>query len=311
MSVSYRPGTLDDTYATYQVFMQSLLDLSQRQGVMAVTGGDDPAVLAELWERRRPLMQHLTRSAEHFWVAENEGKVIGYARSILRPGQGQAAGVPQHLELTEFFVLPGEQSHGVGSELIKRTFPAEDDNLHRTIIATTDSRALSLYLKAKVYPRFPVINFERSPKVVELQTDLQIQSLSPGEETLALLASIDQVVLGNRRDEDHAWLLSDRQGYHYYRSGKPVGYGYVGYRNGPFALLEAGDLPAVLAHAETQAAQAGYTVFGVETPMINRQAVDYLLGQGFRLSPFIAIFLCNEPFGRFENYLMTAPPFFL
>ncbi len=147
--------------------------------------------------------------------------------------------------------------------------------------------------------------------VVDLPTDLQIQSLSSGDEILAILASIDQVVLGYRRDEEHAWLLSDRQGYLYYRSGKIVGYGYVGYRNGPFALLEPGDFPAVLAHAETQAAQAGYTDFGVETPMINRQAVDYLLGRGFRLSPFIAIFLCDEPFGRFENYLMTAPPFFL
>jgi hypothetical protein len=32
---------------------------------------------------------------------------------------------------------------------------------------------------------------------------------------------------------------------------------------------------------------------------------------GFRLSPFITLFLCDEPFGRFENYLVTAPPFIL
>ncbi len=158
MSVTYRPGTLEDTYATFQVFLQSILDLSQRQGVMALTGGDDPAVLAELWERRRPLMEHLTRSAEHFWVAENEGKVIGYARSILRPARGQASGDPQHLELTEFFVMPGEQSHGVGSELLKRTFPTENDNMHRTIIATTDSRALSLS-ESKSVPPLPGYQF--------------------------------------------------------------------------------------------------------------------------------------------------------
>jgi hypothetical protein len=45
--------------------------------------------------------------------------------------------------------------------------------------------------------------------------------------------------------------------------------------------------------------------------MINRRAVDYLLGRGFRLSPFIALFLCDKPFGRFENYLAIAPPFIL
>jgi GNAT superfamily N-acetyltransferase len=311
MSITYRPGTLADTHATFQIFMQSILDLSQRQGVMAVTGGDDPAVLEELWERRRPLMEHLARTAAQFWVAEKDGRIIGYARSILRPAQAKFAKALQHVELTEFFILPGEQSNGIGGELIKLAFPAEKDNLHRTIIATTDSRALSLYLRAKVYPRFPVINFERSPQNVERATDLEFQLLAPGDNDLAALGAIDEAVLGYRRDEDHIWLLRDRQGYLYIRSGEPVGYGYVGYRNGPFALITPCDYPAVLAHAEAQTAQAGYSVFGVEVPMVNRHAVDYLLASGFRLSPFMALFLCDKPFGKFEKYLMTAPPFFL
>jgi GNAT superfamily N-acetyltransferase len=311
MSITYRPGELADTYATYQVFMQSILDLSQRQGVMAITGGDDPAVLDELWERRRPLLEHLARSAAHFWVAENKGQVVGYARSILRPAQVMPAGGVQHLELTEFFILPGEQSHGVGTELLSRTFPTGNDKLHRSIIATTDSRALALYLRARVYPRFPIINFERFPQICEIASDLEFKPIALLDGSLATLASIDEAILGFRRDEDHTWLMSDRQGYLYIRSGIPVGYGYVGYRSGPFALLDSSDFPAVLAHAETQAAIASSSVFGVETPVINRRAVDHLLGRGFRLSPFIALFLCDEPFGRFENYLATAPPFIL
>jgi GNAT superfamily N-acetyltransferase len=154
MVIFYRPGTILDTYATFQVFMNSALDLSQRQGVVAITGGDDPAVLDELWERRRSLMEHLTRSAEQFWVAENDGKVIGYARSILRSSQAQGPGSVQHLELTEFFVQPDEQSRGVGSELLRRVFPVESDRLHRSILATTDSRALALYLRSNVYRAF-------------------------------------------------------------------------------------------------------------------------------------------------------------
>jgi hypothetical protein len=76
-------------------------------------------------------------------------------------------------------------------------------------------------------------------------------------------------------------------------------------------LLDPHDFPAVLAHAETQAALDGHAAFGVETPMINKVAVDYLLDRGFRLSPFTGLFLCDEPFGCFENYLFTAPPFIL
>jgi GNAT superfamily N-acetyltransferase len=311
MDIFYRPGTIMDTYATFQVFMHSALDLSQRQGVVAITGGDDPAVLVELWEKRRSLMEHLTRSAEQFWVAENDGKVIGYARSILRPSQAQVPGGVQHLELTEFFVLPGEQSRGVGSELLRRVFPVESERLHRSIVATTDSRAMALYLRSNVYPRFPIINFERAPQVAESPTDLEIEPLTSDERSLAALSSLDDAVLGFQREVDHRWLFSDRQGYLYFRAGKIVGYGYVGYRSGPFALLDASDFPAVLAHAESQAALAGYSTFGVETPMINRRAVDYLLGRGFRLSPFIALFLCDKPFGRFENYLAIAPPFIL
>jgi hypothetical protein len=79
-----------DTYATFQVFLHSVLDLSQRQGVAAITGGDDPTVLEELWQRRRSLMKHLTRTAEQFWVAEKDGKITGYARSIIATTDSRA-----------------------------------------------------------------------------------------------------------------------------------------------------------------------------------------------------------------------------
>src|SRR5262245_39739669 len=107
MSLSFRPGVIDDSRAVFEVFQEAILDLSERTGVMAVSGGHDPVVLSEMWERRRPLWEHLARTAEHFWIAERDGRAIGYARSILRDGVR---------ELTEFFVRPGEQAAGVGRE---------------------------------------------------------------------------------------------------------------------------------------------------------------------------------------------------
>ena len=41
MSVTFRPGTFDDSHLVYGIFQQSILDLSQRLGVMAITGGHD------------------------------------------------------------------------------------------------------------------------------------------------------------------------------------------------------------------------------------------------------------------------------
>jgi hypothetical protein len=110
---------------------------------------------------------------------------------------------------------------------------------------------------------------------------------------------------------DHAWLLEDRKGFLYERGGTPVGYGYVGVRSGPFALLQPGDYAAVLAHAERQAALAGQEHFGLEVPSINRPAVDHLLQRGFRLDSFVAVWMSDEPFARLEDYIVTSPPFFL
>ena len=297
-----RPGTLDDTIAVYNVFQKSALDLGQRLGSMAITGGEDPAVLEKLWERRRPLFEHLAQTAEQFWLAEDEGHVIGYARSTLRDGLR---------ELTEFFVLPGHQSAGVGRELLARAFPAEGA-ARRCIAASIDSRAVARYLKAGVYPLFPVYYFERQPEEdVSLASDLLAEPITDSEASLALLGELEAAIVGHRRDVDHRFLLGDRQGYFYRRGEQVVGYGYVGHRSGPFALLDSGLFPAVLAHAEHEVARSGETEFGLEVPLVNRVAVAYLLERGFKMDSFFEFFMADAPFGLFENYVFTSPPFFL
>ena len=114
MPITYRPGTLDDSFTFYEIFEESLTDLGVRLNVMAFTGGTNPDVIAEMWQRRRSLFEHLARTADHCWVAEQDGRAIGYARSILRDGVR---------ELTEFFLRPGTQSSGVGRELLHAPSP--------------------------------------------------------------------------------------------------------------------------------------------------------------------------------------------
>lgn len=300
MPLAFRPATLADSSTIFKIFEASIKDLSQRLGMMAITGGTDPAMLESLWQRRGSLFEHLARTADGFWLAERDGLAVGYARSIRR---GQVR------ELTDFFVLPGEQSAGVGRELLARVFP-RDGVAHRVIVATSDSRAVALYLKAGVYARFPIYYFSRSPEAVIVATDLTIDSIVASPQVVETLAALDLAVLGHRRDADHLWLLTQRQGYLYYRDRQPVGYGYVGASSGPFALLYQTDFPAVLAHAESQAAAAGHP-FGVEVPLVNRAAVDYLLSCGFQMDSFFAFFMSDAPFGRFEQYLFTSPPFLM
>lgn len=298
--VSYRRGNLADSRDVYDVFVAAIVDLSERLNVMAITGAQDSEVRKKLWQRRKPLFDHLARTAHQFWLAESGGKAVGYARSILRAGVW---------ELTEFFVLPQRQSAGVGRDLLQRVLPGEEVR-HKVIIATPDVRAQARYLKLGVYPRFPLTYFSREPEDVTEKTDLAFVEATPTPATLSALRKIDRQTVGHDHDEDHVWLLAEREGYLYVRGGDVVGYGYTGQSSGPFALLDEADFPAVLAHAESLAARHGRK-FGVEAPLINRAAITYLLSRGYQMDSFFAFFMSEAPFGQFERYLFPSPPFFM
>ncbi len=298
--ITYRRGALEDSRLVYDIFEEALLDLSARLNVTAITGAQNPEVRAKLWHRRRPLFEHLARTAHEFWIAESGGEPIGYARSIMRSGIW---------ELTEFFVVPRNQSSGVGRELLNRVLPG-DEARHKVIIATADMRAQARYLKSGVYARFPLVYCWREAEEAPLRTDLEIVPASPSAETFAALRHIDTQILGHHHDEDHAWLMEQRDGYLFLRNGDVVGYGYCGHYNGPFALLHDADFPAALAHAESYAARRGRK-FGVEVPLINRAAIDYLLSRGYQLDSFFAFFMSDEPFGKLDHYLFPSPPFFM
>jgi GNAT superfamily N-acetyltransferase len=146
--VSFRRGTGADSFTIFNLFESSLADLNHRFGSGLPTSASNSRNLNQMWLQRRSLYEHLARTADQFWLAEKNGIAIGFVCSILRDNVRQ---------LTELFVIPAEQSGGVGRQLLQRAFP--EGNEHKSIIATTDMRAQSLYLKAGVYPRFPLYFF--------------------------------------------------------------------------------------------------------------------------------------------------------
>lgn len=299
MTITYRPGTVEDSHAVFQVFVRAITDYSTRMNVMAITGGDDPQVLDSLWQRRKPMFEFLANTASGFWVAEQEGEIIAYARSIEHDGLQ---------ELTEFFVSPERQSAGVGGELLSRAFP-ETEARYRTIIATLDERAMYCYMKAGVYGRFPLKYFYRKAGKVDVQTDLEIEPMNL-EVHMQDVNRVDREILAHRRQPIHAWIATTRQGFVYKRNGEVSGYGYVGANSGPFALLDDRDFRAVLAHAESRMAEQGGD-FGAVTPLLNTEAVQYFIERKYKIDSFSTIFMSNVQFGRFENYLGFAPEFFL
>jgi GNAT superfamily N-acetyltransferase len=195
-TITYRPGTLDDSYTIFRVFEEALSDLNRRLGSTASTSWQEPAALVRMWEERRSLYDHLARTAEHFWVAERDSQIIGFARSIWRDGLRQ---------LTEFFIRPEEQSAGVGRELMARAYP-KTGATRKLIIATADTRAQARYLKAGVYPRFPIYYFGRSPEAVTLDAGLTVEPIEASPRVLRTLGALDRALLGYQRDVDHTAL---------------------------------------------------------------------------------------------------------
>ena len=300
--MTYRAGTVADSHAAFDVFLEAILDLSQRHGLGLRLETDTPEKLEELWIGRKSLFEHMANHAESFWVAEEDGRVVGYARTFMRSGLR---------ELTEFFVRPSVQARGVGRELLGRAFRAEGAS-RRVIMATMDARALTRYLRTGLRPRFVQFYFGRKAEPRAVSTDLVIEPMPAPIDaaTLEALAAIDREVLEIRRDQDHGWLAGEKQGFVARRGGRIVGYGYAGKRCGPFAALEPADQPALFAHAETLVAPTGED-FGMSIPTINLVALEYVLAHGFKLDAAAAHFLSDSPFGRFDCYTFTTPGLFL
>jgi len=299
MTITYRAGTIEDSQSVFQVFVKAIMDYSERMGVMAITGGNDPQVLESLWQKRRTMFEFLAKTAAQFWVAERDGEIVAYARSVEHDGLQ---------ELTEFFVSPSQQSGGIGGELLSRVFPKTEAR-YRTIIATLDERALYRYMKMGVYGRFLFKYFYRKAEKVNIKSDLRIEPMQLNVH-IEQINRIDKEIIGHARGVVHDWIATDRDGMVYKRNGEIVGYGYVGSSSGPFAVLDDNDFPAVLAHAESLMAEKREE-FGAEAPLLNTKAIQYFIERKYQIDSFSAIFMSNMPFGRFENYLCFSPEFFI
>lgn len=293
-----RACTEADMRDIHGIYVESVSQLLRQHNLEPLTDGSARA-LDSLWETDRAIMTHLFNTAERQCIAEINGRIIGYARATLRDGVRQ---------LTELFVHPGRQSRGVGKKLIEYVFPAEGAR-QRVILASSDIRGTMRYFKAGIYARFPIYYFTRRPKKVNVETDLDFQPMSASAALMKTLNHIDNTIIGYRREEDHRWFVENRQGYLYTRAGEAVGYGYVGARIGPMALLNPADYPAVLAHAETTAARQKHP-FALNIPGHNRHAIDHALKRDMRTDSFIVTFMSDKVSGSYDHYIFSSPDFF-
>ena len=296
--VTLRRGTLEDGFATYRVLREAVNDLAARIGADPIPGDAESN-----YERIEPLFRHLTETAAEFWVAQDGADgIVAYARSI------------EHgpfFELTEFFVLPDHQSAGIGKQLLERAFP-EDRGELRVIVATTDVRALSRYLKAGLTARSPVLSLIGPPTTALEAADDWGEQVSTTSPALAEIAALDRAIAGFDRESALPWLAETRQAILFRRDGRAVGYAFVGARGtGPIGAVDPADLPSILDEVLRRAPRVGLETASFDIPMSNGVAVRHLLGQGLTIDPFLTLLLSNREFGQMDRYVAYSPPIFL
>jgi len=295
-----RRATTEDVEACHDVMWRSVTDFGRRNGTPL------EGTATDWWASGERLQRFLATHAAEWWVAEepDAGTVIGYGRSIERGGL---------FELTEFFVLPTNQSRGIGRALIERAFPVGRGDI-RSIIATTDVRALSRYYAAGTVARFPILTLAGTPADARPGDDLRPRRLGVDSEAdVHAQREIERSVLDFARGRDEvSWLLEDREGYLYVRDDMAVGFAFLGKSGaGPIAALDPVDLPDMLLHIEGRASELGIERLDFQLPAPNEVATRHLLGRGFRLDPWVNLLMSNRPFGRFDRVISFGPPVFL
>lgn len=163
-------------------------------------------------------LHHVLRTGV-VYVAERDDAIVAFAAAITRDNVAY---------LTDLFVRPDEQSSGIGQALLGHVMPA-DGRIHCTV-SSTDPRALALYVRHGMRPRWPHVNLRlngpfRSPLPASA-VEVEVEVARPGDPDLV---AWDVAVGGRSRPEDHAFWVREQRGtpLWFRRGGNVVGYGYV------------------------------------------------------------------------------------
>jgi len=292
--VTIRPATGGDSLACFAVFRRSLWDFMRRIGYLPLDTPDpDPD---DQWPAYRSIFGHLAATCAEWWIAEEGGRTLGYARSIERAGT---------LELTEFFVDPRARVAGLGRSLLQRAF-APGVGTHRSIIATVDAPAVGLYLRFGVAHQTTAVDMTCSPRAVAAPADYDVAPATFDE-----IVGIDAELLGHERPQDIAFMLSDRPALVLRRGGRLAAYAFTANANGfagPIAARDPRDLPAALAELEGAAHAGGMERLDLTVPLSAGTAVDWLLGERrWRVDPFYCLFLADGPWAQLDRHLPFNP----
>jgi GNAT superfamily N-acetyltransferase len=267
---------------------------SDLERIWDIRFADDVAGAETIPERGSPppYLAHLLAHGA-LLVAAREGRVAGYAGRVDRGGVAY---------LTDLFVDPAHQSGAIGSALLQRIFA--DDPAVRCTLASSDFRALALYTRTGMVPRWPNVLLRATPQSQVSLPESGIE-LEPADVEDPELLFWDQACSGRLRPEDlHFFVAGERGQVFWFRRGaETLGYGIVrlgagrlwypeAASVGPLGVGSAADarecVTAAVAWARARSADVELAVPGPHP------ALKPLLDAGFAIE-YVETFCASDP----------------
>ncbi|OPG06923.1 GNAT family N-acetyltransferase [Microbispora sp. GKU 823] len=125
-------------------------------------------------------------------VGEVDGEIVGYGGTLRR-------GTVTHLG--DLFVLPDHQSSMVGRTILSRLLPGDAP---KVTFASSDKRALALYVRNGMRPRCPLFYLKRGP-LGDRSVRRESGQEAPGEADVHAAAAMDAHVSGGDRTSTLTW----------------------------------------------------------------------------------------------------------
>jgi len=286
-----RPDELEEVW---RVHVASSNDGAVRRGGAATRPADSPV--------SSDARVALVSDPDGYFCAVEEGQIRGMVSALVR---GQV------WYLSMFFVLPGEQSRGVGRALLEQALAYGDarGTQVRCTLATLDPRAQARYVMAGMAPRWPIYRLDgdaaavaRLEARVGVAARTRVRPCDPG----AAEKLVTEVFSPGRADDLAHCLRDGGASVAIERAGEVGAFAYRrGKQIGPAAGRdEVSFLEAVAAAAAATVSGGGSVTMRV--PGACASLLETLVSCGFRIGPF-TMFMASRPFGRPELYLPSGP----
>ena len=299
MSIKLRPARADELQCAQELIVSSINDLTVRHGFGAMASVR-PATFQ---------LYCFNEDPGGFWVAEDEGEIVGSAFSWV---------CGDLWFLAELFIAPQMQGGGVGRQLLQETLRHAGHAGAKTralITFSFNTVSQGLYMRYGMFPRLPVYMFNADRKSLASSRTggrLEFRRAEASGSHLATLGALDMSALGISREKHHKYLLNDpaMKGFLLYDGNDCIGYAYVAATGhvGPLAVIRRDIMDLALRGALTLAAEGESDQISAFLPGNCETALGVAVDHRMCIT-FPMVLVSDQEFGDWTRYLPRNPGF--